>query len=100
VLLRLTAFRGVGFLTVLVFELAALRVGASFLLPLLLEVGDFNDLRTGDLVTIALFALGGAGLAFRVRLLSDDFVAERRTTVRDADRLKPFVTGLLIESSD
>ena len=50
-------------------------------------------------MAIALFALGGAGLTFKARLLSDDFVAERRGPARDADRLIPLVTALLMESS-
>jgi hypothetical protein len=99
-LLRLAALRGVAFLTVLVLELAALRLATGFLLTLFRPVVDFEALRTGDLVAIALFALGRAGLAFKARLLSDDFVAERRAPARDADRLKPFVTALLMESSD
>ena len=82
----------------LVFELAALRLATTFLLTLVRAVVDFDALRTGDLAAIGLFALVREGLAFRTRLLSDDFVAERRTPVRDADRLRPFVTALLIES--
>jgi hypothetical protein len=97
--LRLAALRGVGFLTVLVLELAALRLATGFLLTLFRAVVDFEALRTGDLVAIALFTLGRAGLAFKARLLFDDFVAERRAPARDADRLKPFVTALLMESS-
>jgi hypothetical protein len=86
-------------LTVLVLELAAIRLATGFLLTLFRAVVDFEALRTGDLVA-ALFALGRAGLAFKARLLSDDFVAERRAPARDADRLRPFVTALLMESSD
>ena len=97
--LRLATLRGVGFWTVLVLELAALRLATGFLLTLFRAVVDFEAFRTGDLVAIALFALGGAGLTFNARLLSDDFVAERRTPARDADRLIPFVTALLMESS-
>ncbi len=57
---------------------------------------DLVSLRTADLEAVALFALGRIAFVFKVRPFTDDFAAGRRVAVREIDRLKPFVTGLLI----
>ena len=65
---------------------------ASFLGVVRAEV--FSALRTGGLADA--FAFGRAGLAFKVRPLTDGLVAGRRAGVRDDERLNPFVMGLLM----
>jgi len=56
--------------------------------------------RAGDFEAAALFALGRTAFDFIARVLTDDFDADLRVAVRDADRLRPFVTGLLIRQLD
>ena len=56
----------------------------------------FDALRTGALAEMARFAFGRTDFAFTARPLTDDLAAGRRAGVRDVDRLKPFVMGLLM----
>lgn len=60
---------------------------------------DLEAFRAAGLVAVARCAFGRADLAFTLRPLTEDFGADRRDVVRDVDRLKPFVTGLLIRRS-
>ena len=61
-----------------------------------LDIADLEALRAAVLEVVALFALGRTDFVFIERLLTADFGADRRVGVRDVDRLKPLVTGLLI----
>ena len=63
---------------------------------LLVTFEAFDALRTGALVDIARFAFGRTDFAFTARPLTDDLAAGRRAGVRDVDRLRPFVMGLLM----
>ena len=61
-----------------------------------LDVAGLETLRAAVLEEVALFALGRTDFVFIDRLLTAAFGADRRVGVRDVDRLKPLVTGLLI----
>src|SRR5688500_15699179 len=79
--------------------LAPARLGRGFFARPFDEAFDaaaLERLRLAGFEAVALFALGRTDFAFIVRPLTDDFGADRRAAVRDVDRLKPFVTGLLI----
>ena len=96
--LRAAACRGAalraGFsaLTAFFFAGADVRLLGSFFAAVR---GDaFCALRTGSFDDV--FAFVRAGLAFKVRPLTDDLVADRRVGVRDVERLSPFVMGLLM----
>ena len=63
-----------------------------------LDVAVLETLRPAVLEAVALFAFGRTDFGFIERVLTADFGADRRVGVRDVDRLKPLVTGLLIRN--
>lgn len=65
----------------------------------LAEDADLETFRDTDLDAAALFALGRLDFVFIVRAFTAVFFVGRRVVVRDVDRLRPFVTGLLIRRS-
>lgn len=79
-------------------DVIAARLGTGFFATLLLERVDLVDLegfRATDLAALALFALGRTDFVFNARPLTDDLAEDFRAGVRDVDRLKLFVMGLL-----
>lgn len=75
---------------------AGVRFATAFFGALLLDTVDLEVLRLAVFSVVALFAFGRTEFAFTARPLTDDFVGDRRTGVRDVERLNPFVMGLLI----
>ncbi len=76
-------------------DVVAARFGMGFFAALLLERVDLEGFRTTDLAALALFALGRTDFVFSARPLTDDLAESFRAGVRDVDRLKLFVMGLL-----
>ena len=96
--LWLTAGRAATFFTALAtfFFIAGVRFANAFFGALLLDTVDLEVLRPAVFGVVALFAFGRTEFAFTARPLTDDFAGDRRTGVRDVERLNPFVMGLLI----
>lgn len=104
--LRLVAFLLGAFREVLALDAADLRLATAFLVVtfffVVFFVAFFEDFVAGlalffpfFLAATAFSTRERAGLALTVRLFSDD-LEELRDPGRDADRLSPFVTWLLI----
>lgn len=99
--LRLVAFLLGAFREILALDVG-LRLATAFLLATFFFVAFFEDFVAGLALFFPFFFAATAfctrdraGLALTVRLFSDDF-EELRDPGRDADRLSPFVTWLLI----
>ena len=78
----------------------AARLATGFLATLPLERVDLEGFRLRDLAAVALFAFGRTDFVLDARPLTDDLGEDFRAGVRDVDRLKLFVMGLLTRRSD
>ncbi|MEP6635750.1 MAG: hypothetical protein ABJB97_03425 [Acidobacteriota bacterium] len=72
------------------------RFVTAFLATVLLDTVALAGFRVVGFDAAALFALGRSVFPLTARPLTDDFAVDRRTGVRDVERLNPFVMGLLI----
>jgi hypothetical protein len=88
----------VAFLTAPLFK-ADLVLAAAFFVGLPLEEGfAFAVLRETAFWATALLALGRGVLGLAVRFFAAVFGDERRAAARDAERLKVFVTALILKT--
>ncbi len=85
-----------GFATFFLFEIGV-RFAKTFFGALRLDADDLEAFRLAVFNVVALFAFGRTDFTLTARPLTDDFAGERRTGVRDVERLSPFVMGLLIQ---